>query len=293
MTFFFAERSSLHMRGRRSSLPATARRADVVIGAGGGRAIDTSKMIADALGKKLLLAPTCAAQCASFAQLAGVYKTDGARDGVMFIKIPILGTYVDMGVMRAAPKRLLASGIADAFTKLVEPYGAVLFGGEATVRWETTIALAGRSTRILLDRSAAALDGDERALNDVLYAAICLTGLLSSLGGDRPGPSLAHGINDAVHDLYTDLPRRCLHGENVSVGVLLSAHAYDIPGLPAGMLRDFFKNTLKTPTSWAELGFGTSERDFERVLELLMRNFPPRALSHRDAVAGALRSVWN
>jgi glycerol dehydrogenase-like iron-containing ADH family enzyme len=38
--------------------------ADAIIGIGGGRAIDAAKMLADTLRKKLLLAPTSAAQCA-------------------------------------------------------------------------------------------------------------------------------------------------------------------------------------------------------------------------------------
>jgi len=269
-----------------------ARQAGVIIGAGGGRAIDGSKMLADTLRKKLLLAPTSAAQCAAFAPLAAVYKRNGARDGNIFIKIPILGTYVDMRVMREAPPRLLAAGITDALTKLVEPYSAVMYGGKATARWDATIALAAQNVRILLDKSEAALKGGEEALSDAVYAAICLTGLLSSHGSGRPGPSLAHNINEAAHDLYTDAPRPFLHGEIVGVGVLLNAYACDVPGLPPDMLRAFMADVLHTPTTWAELGYGTSEYDFERLYEFILPKHMPLPAEQADRVREALRKVW-
>ena len=269
-----------------------AKHADVIIGVGGGRVMDASKLLADTLGKNLLLAPTSAAQCASFTALSAIYMENGARNGGIFIKIPILGTYVDMRVMRTAPPRLLAAGIADALTKLAEPYCAVLFGGEATARWDTTLALAGQVIRILFKYSAKALKGNAESLNNVVYAVICLTGLLSSLGGDRPGLPLAHNINDAAHDLYTEIPRQYLHGEIVGVGVLLAAYACEIPGLPANELRGFMKNTLKMPVTWAELGYGISENDFETVLNFITKNNPPLKDKQASIVRDALRSVW-
>jgi glycerol dehydrogenase len=269
-----------------------AAHADLIIGAGGGRALDGSKMLADTLCKKLLLAPTSAAQCAAFAPLAAVYKSNGARDGNIFIKIPILGTYVDMRVMRAAPPRLLASGIADALTKFVEPYSAVMYGGEATAQWDASLALAGQTMRILLEKSEAALNGDPAALNDAVYASICLTGLLSSHGGGRPGPSLAHNVNEAAHDLYTDAPRRFLHGEIVGVGVLLNAYACDMPGLPAETLRAFLADVLHTPTTWEGLGYDTSERAFDQLYEFILPKHRPLPADQAEKVRVALRKIW-
>lgn len=90
---------------------------DVIIGLGGGKTIDSAKAIADLLAVPVIIAPTIASTDAPTSALSVIYTDEGAFEKYIFYsKNPDL-VLVDTQVICQAPKRLLASGIADGLAK--------------------------------------------------------------------------------------------------------------------------------------------------------------------------------
>src|SRR5690606_4975009 len=60
------------------------KKADVVIGLGGGKTIDTAKAVGDALGIAVVVAPTTASTDAPTSALSVIYSDDGVFEGYKF-----------------------------------------------------------------------------------------------------------------------------------------------------------------------------------------------------------------
>src|SRR5699024_7644546 len=115
------------------------KKADVVIGLGGGKTIDTAKAVGDALGIAVVVAPTTASTDAPTSALSVIYSDDGVFEGYKFYtKNPDL-VLVDSKVIVNAPVFLLASGMGDAMATFVETRASLkrnsntMAGGKATL----------------------------------------------------------------------------------------------------------------------------------------------------------------
>lgn len=195
--------------------------ADVILGAGGGKAIDTAKAVRSAVGGAMVSIPTIASTDAPTSGVSVLYTDDGRFDAArVHDRRPEL-VFVDTAIIAAAPTRLFVSGIGDALATEYEALAAATGGGETVAGNPPTragTALAERCGAIIRDqgrKAVAAVERDEvtPAVEDVIEAII----LLSGLGFENGGLAAAHAIHDGLsmvvqHDV--------LHGEKVSIGLL-------------------------------------------------------------------------
>lgn len=102
---------------------------DVVVGVGGGAAIDTAKATAYYEGKRVISVPTVVATDAPCTGLSVIYNDDGSFDQYLFYPQNPDAVIVDTQVIANAPVKFLIDGMGDAL--------GTYFEGLASLRTES------------------------------------------------------------------------------------------------------------------------------------------------------------
>ena len=193
-------------------------RSDLIIGIGGGKALDTAKLIADRCQLPVVTIPTSGATCASWAALSNVYSDRGAfQYGVALNSCPQL-LILDYNLIKTAPKRTLIAGIGDAIAKWYE--SSVSSGDSSSTLIIAAVQQARILRDILLQKSAAALEspGNEEWC-EVIDATVLLAGVIGGLGGAKCRTVAAHAVHNGLTQI--EAARVSLHGEKVAYGILV------------------------------------------------------------------------
>lgn len=196
---------------------AIAHKADFIIGVGGGKALDTAKLLAHQRQIPIATIPTSAATCAAWTALSNIYSDRGAfLYDVSLAKCPDL-LILDYSLIQTAPQRTLVAGIGDAIAKW---YEASVSSGHSE---QTMIIAAVQQARVLRDilfqKSVPALQQPGSEIwQEVVDATTLLAGVIGGIGGAQCRTVAAH----AVHNGLTHLHRKgTLHGEKVAYGILV------------------------------------------------------------------------
>jgi glycerol dehydrogenase len=195
---------------------------DVLIGAGGGKAIDTVKAVAYRLNKPLVVIPTIAATCAAATPISILYTDEGEFIGIgRESKAPDL-VLVDTTIIMNAPVRFLIAGIGDTLAKWFETKASVKKAVPTALN-QTAIAIAGQlyETLLKIGKEAVTAVEDQRltkSLENVVDAIILVSGSVSGYGGDDCRTAAAH----AIYSGLTIFPEshKTYHGEIVAFGIL-------------------------------------------------------------------------
>lgn len=87
----------------------TREHVDVLVGMGGGKTIDTAKIVADRAGIPVMVIPTIASTDAPCSGCAVVYSATGIFERVCYQKSNPAAVLVDVGIIATAPTRFLAA----------------------------------------------------------------------------------------------------------------------------------------------------------------------------------------
>jgi len=87
---------------------------DLIVGIGGGRSVDIAKMIGFDIGKPFVSVPTSASHDGIASPFVSI---KGEKPHSMVATAP-LGVFVDVDIIKKAPKKLLASGCGDLVAKI-------------------------------------------------------------------------------------------------------------------------------------------------------------------------------
>jgi len=195
----------------------------VILGLGGGKTIDSAKAIADLLEVPVVIAPTIASTDAPTSALSVIYTDEGAFEKYIFYsKNPDL-VLVDSAVIAKAPKRLLASGIADGLATWVEARAVMQANGVTMLGDRQTLAgnaIAKKCEEILFADGLQAIAACEaQVVTPALENIIEANTLLSGLGFESAGLAAAHAIHNGFTALSGDI-HHLTHGEKVAYGTL-------------------------------------------------------------------------
>lgn len=230
--------------------------ADLIVGMGGGKALDAAKLVAYQCQLPIVTLPTSGATCAAWTALSNVYSEFGAfQYDVSLPEAPNL-LILDYGMVRTAPTRTLVAGIGDALAKW---YEASISCGHSQ---ETLIIGAVQQARvlrdILLQKSEAAIANPKSDdWKQIVDATVLMAGVIGGLGGAQCRTVAAHAVHNGLTHLSPT--RQSLHGEKVAYGILVQLRLEEL--LQQSQLAQTsrqqliqFYRTVGLPCSLADLG---------------------------------------
>jgi glycerol dehydrogenase len=270
----------------------TQKHVDVLVGMGGGKTIDTAKIVADRKDIPVIIIPTIASTDAPCSGCAVLYSKEGIFDSICYQKANPAVVLVDVGIIAAAPTRFLVAGMGDALS--------TWFEARSCERTQSPNECSGYSTtaglhigklcyETLLAYGVAAKVASERhivtpALDHIVEANI----LLSGIGFESAGLAAAHSIQNGLtalaetHSFY--------HGEKVAFGVLAGLQLTDASTDESAAVFSFCED-VGLPTTLADIGLGNADR--ERLMDAAEKTCAPGESIHHEAGLITPEKVFN
>ena len=188
-------------------------KSDLIIGIGGGRSVDIAKMVAYNLKKSFVSIPTSA----SHDGIASPFVSLRGDKPHSIIATAPLGVFVDIEILKKAPRKLLASGCGDLMAKVTAVRDWELARDDVGEYFGTYAAnLASMSAKIVIENSK-----NFRKKPDVrmIVEALISSGVAACIAGSsRPCSGAEHLFSHALDYL---VPGVGLHGEKCGIGSIL------------------------------------------------------------------------
>lgn len=243
---------------------------DVVVSAGGGKAIDTGKLLSRAINAAFVSIPTIASNDSPTSHIAVVYDENHKLVGVEENKGNPELVLVDTAIIVKAPKTFLSAGVGDAFVKKFEveqcigANGKNVFGAQSPL---TALALARACYDTLREHTEKAFEAVDNGKTTPEFEAIVEASvLMSGLAFESGGLSVSHGMTRGLSAIPNVAD--ALHGHQVAYGLLVQLV---LEGRSEEFLNDIrsFYRVAGLPLKLADLGHkGTSNSDIDTISEL-------------------------
>lgn len=205
---------------------------DCIIGLGGGKAIDTSKCVAE--GENLIIVPTIAATDAPTSHSAVMYTPEGEFDDYAYFKQSPSVVMVDTTIIANAPTRFLVAGMGDALSTMFEarataksfsnvnaglPCGYLNKETKPAKNTIASYAMAKVCYETLLENGYnAKIASDNNLVTPALENIVETNILLSGLGFESSGLAAIHAIHDGLTAL--EGTHHFFHGEKVAFSTI-------------------------------------------------------------------------
>lgn len=241
----------------------------VIVGLGGGSAIDAAKAAGHLADIRWASIPTAASSDAPTSALSVIYTESGEfLEYRFFPRNPDL-VLIDTAAVAKAPARFLVGGIGDALATWIEARATARGRGDTMAGARPTrsaTALAKLSWELLHENALAAIDAVQaKAVTPALEATVEACTLLSGLGFESGGLAAAH----AIHNALTAAPQThgLTHGEKVNLGTTVQLI---LEGADSEELEGFieFTTLVGLPNTLTEVGLTLEdEKELRAVSE--------------------------
>lgn len=232
---------------------------EVLLVAGGGKAIDTVKALGYLMKLPVIAIPTIASTCAAATCISILYDDMGEYLEISRrSKAPDL-ILIDTQIILEAPVRYLTSGIGDTLAKWFESKASNQ-KAQPNAFSNGAVVLARFVYELLLKEGKRAAESIQqrvisRELEDVIDAIIAVSGSISNYGGDDCRTAAAHAVYSGltifpeVHEVY--------HGEIVAFGILTQLA---LEGRPDEEILDVisYYQQVNLPKTLSEMGIDAS-----------------------------------
>lgn len=240
---------------------AQQERADVIVGVGGGKTMDTAKAVGYRAAVKWATVPTIASTDTPTSALAVIYTDDGVfQEYLMLPRNPDL-VLVDTQVAVNAPAAFLVAGMGDALATWVEARAVAearkqtMAGGSPTM---AALALAKLCWETLHSYGVSAKQAaEEHVVTSAVEKIVEANTLLSGLGFESGGLAAAHAVHNGLTALAAT--HDYMHGDKVNFGTLTQLALEERPTVE---INDFLalSTELGLPTTFAQIGLAKADR---------------------------------
>jgi len=255
--------------------------ADVIVGMGGGKVIDTAKIVADKSGIPVIVVPTIASTDAPTSGCAVLYSPEGVFDSVYYLKMNPQVVLVDETVIASAPTRFLVSGMGDALATWFEARSCKRSGSSNECGGYTTLTAMGIARlcyqTLLRYGLQAKKDCDLHLTTPALSHIIEANVLMSGLGFESCGLASAHAIHNGLTVL--EETHAFYHGEKVAFGVLTGLHLTGAPAREKDRVYGFCES-VGLPTTFEDLNLDRVSR--KRLMEVAVKTCHPSEAIHHE-----------
>ena len=222
-----------------------AKGVDFLIGVGGGRVIDTAKIVSYNLDLPFISVPTAASHDGIASARASVAMASGHSS---LEAQPPVAIVADTGIIASAPHRLLAAGCADVisnYTAILDWELAHRVKGEPMSEYALT--LSKMTAEILVKDAHLIRPHNEQSAWLVVKALVSSGVAMSIAGSSRPASGGEHKFSHALDKLA---PGKALHGESCGIGTIISMylHGGDWRGIRSSL------RAIGAPVTPAEVG---------------------------------------
>jgi len=257
-------------------------KADVLVGMGGGKVIDTAKIAADRAKIPVIIVPTTASTDAPCSGCAVLYSEQGSFESVYYQTMNPAAVLVDTAIIAAAPARFLVSGMGDALATWFEArscsatQSANCCGGIGTM---TGLTLARLCYDTLLQYGVTAkIAAEQHIVTPALERIVEANTLLSGIGFESGGLAAAHSIHNGLTALAET--HAFYHGEKVAFGVLAGLQLTDALPEESATVYSFCEQ-VGLPTTLTDLGLKDCDRS--RLLQVAEKACAPIESIHHEA----------
>lgn len=241
--------------------------ADLLIGLGGGKAIDTAKGMRILRDCPLFIVPTIASNDSPTSRLSVLYSHEHVLHEVRVMRSNPDVVLVDTEVLISAPERFFVSGIGDAISKRFEAAQCLATGGNNFYGARPPL-LAGIIAdacfhTIQAHAEAALVALRTNTLSEDFERTVEATILLSGLAFENGGLSIAHSLTRG----FSKVPgiASSLHGEQVAFGLIPQLILERQPASFILKLLEFYR-TIGLPRTLHDLGLRTDPAAAAQVI---------------------------
>ena len=238
--------------------------------------------------------PLSASTCAGWTALSNIYSKDGQFIKDIELKSCPEILVLDHGFIKTAPKRTLASGIADALAKWYESSLTSSKVEDGLVQQAIQISRVLRDQLLINGESAYKSQSFQNvAWCNVVEGCSLTAGLIGGIGGEKCRTAAAHAIHNAITQIISS--HKPLHGEIVGVGILLQLRLEEtknnnkLANQSIKQLMVLMKK-LNLPTTIADLGINVfEENNLQKIAEFTCRDkseihFLPFEINQQDII---------
>ncbi|MEM1560163.1 MAG: NAD(P)-dependent glycerol-1-phosphate dehydrogenase [Ignisphaera sp.] len=231
--------------------------AEILIGVGGGKAIDVAKYVASNNHMKFVSIPTTPSHDGIASPFASIRNLD--RPTSIKAATPAI-VMADISIISKAPRRNIIAGCCDLigkFSSILDWRLAHRLKGEYYGEYAASLALLSAKHIVKYSEWFAAKDIPVEAIR-VLVEALISSGIAMAIAGStRPASGSEHLIAHAI-DVIANYP--ALHGEEVGIGSIIALYLH---GKNWRKIRDILR-IIGAPTKAREIGI-----DREQLIKAL------------------------
>ena len=278
--FIHAGKQTTYEAIERICADSAVREADMVFAVGGGKVIDTAKVVAHRQHKPYFSFPTVAGSCAASASIATIYEKDGRFGEYLYSTVPPVHVFLCTRILVHAPVEVLLRGIGDTMAKYYEAQIASR-GKTLCHRDGMGVALAKMCAEPLYAYGAQAIADNRahvasKAFEETVLAIIITSGFVSNLAAPEYNGHIAHALFVELGNLPSSEQCR-QHGGLVAYGILLLL-------LCDGQLEEFvrfFAFCRKIGLATCRKDIGASEDDIHRVFKATEKKQDVRIMPYK------------